>query len=187
MAVGIVAESAFAVNVPEAEPYVRALRERFDPSAALGVPAHVTVLYPFMSPEKITQAILDRIRLAVSSASAFEFRLGRIGRFPGALYLAPEPVEPFIALTESLVRQFPDHLPYGGKYDSIVPHLTVAQWDEPGNRLAEARLAATLPTGAGIRASCREVVLIENSSGRWEHMRSFPLAASSSHADARNR
>jgi len=65
------AESAFAVNVPEAEPYVGALRERFDPSAALGVPAHITVLYPFMSPEKISEAVLGDIRRVLSRVQAF--------------------------------------------------------------------------------------------------------------------
>lgn len=33
--------SAIVVLVPEAEPMVRALRERFDPSAKVGVSAHV--------------------------------------------------------------------------------------------------------------------------------------------------
>jgi hypothetical protein len=41
------AESAFAVSVPEAERYVGALRDRFDPTAKLGAPAHITLLYPF--------------------------------------------------------------------------------------------------------------------------------------------
>lgn len=176
------AESAFAINVPEAEPYVGALRERFDPSAKLGVPAHITVLYPFMSPEQITEPVLNKVRLALSSAVAFTFCLVKIDRFPGALYLAPVPTEPFIALTEKLVQQFPDHLPYGGQHDSIVPHLTVAQAGEPEHSLAETQLATTLPPLAGIQASCNEVVLIENSSGRWEHMHSFPLATSPSKA-----
>jgi 2'-5' RNA ligase len=176
------AESAFAVNVPEAEPYVGTLRERFDPSAKLGVPAHITLLYPFLSPEQITEAVLNRVRLALSSVVTFTFCLGKIRRFPGAVYLAPEPAEPFIALTERLVRQFPEHLPYGGQYDSIVPHLTVAQAGESEHSLAEAHLAINLPPGTGIQASCNEVVLIENSSGRWEHMYSFLLAASLSKA-----
>lgn len=85
------AESAFAVNVPEAEPYVGGLRERFDPVARLGMPAHITLLYPFAPPELISHGVLDKVRLALSSAAGFEFRLARIGRFPDALYLAPDP------------------------------------------------------------------------------------------------
>ena len=42
--------SAVVVEVPEAEPLVGAWRLRFDPVAALGMPAHVTLLYPFVAP-----------------------------------------------------------------------------------------------------------------------------------------
>jgi 2'-5' RNA ligase len=169
------AESAFAVNVPEAERYVGALRDRFDPTAKLGVPAHITLLYPFMSPEQITKTVLNRVRLALSSAVGFRFCLVKTGRFAGALYLAPEPAAPFIALTEKLIQQFPDYLPYGGRHESIVPHLTVAQAGEPEHSVAEMELARILPIPTGIQASCKEVVLIENSSGRWERMHSFSL------------
>jgi len=169
------AETAFAVNVPEAEPLVGALRARLDPSAALGMPAHITVLYPFMPPEEITQAVLGDVRRALSFASPFAFTLARVGRFPGALYLAPEPAAPFIALTRSLADRFPAYPPYGGRHAGIVPHLTVAQAASVEHDMAEAQLAATLP-GAGVAAKCSEVVLIENSSGPWKPMHSFSLA-----------
>ena len=169
-------ESALAVNVPEAERYVGTLRERFDPVAKLGMPAHVTVLYPFMPPERITDSVVRKVRDLLSSLAAFEFRLARIGRFPSvALYLAPEPARPFIELTQAVVRAFPEYPPYGGQYDTIVPHLTVAQGSDADQDFAEAELAAALPR-SGIEASSREVVLIENSSGRWERMHSFRLA-----------
>jgi 2'-5' RNA ligase len=169
------AESAFAVNVPEAEPYVGVLREQFDPSAKLGVPAHITLLYPFMSPEQITDSVLRKAGVAFSRARVFTFHLIDIARFSEATYIRPEPGEPFIALTKAIVHQFPKHLPYGGQYDAIVPHLTVAQ-GQYDRDLIETRLASRLPAG-GIEASCKEVVLLENSSGLWRHMHSFPLAA----------
>jgi hypothetical protein len=40
--------SAVLVPVPEAERVVSRYRARLDGAAALGVPAHVTVLYPFV-------------------------------------------------------------------------------------------------------------------------------------------
>lgn len=168
------AESAFAVNVPEAEPYVGALRERLDPAARLGVPAHITVLYPFLPPEQIDHAVLGAAALALASASPFTYRLAGIGRFPGVAYLAPEPAAPFIALTRSLVRRFPAHLPYEGRYDALIPHLTVGQGSEAASEEAAATLAKALPR-EGIEATCREVVLIENSCGLWKPMHVFSL------------
>ena len=169
-------ESALAVNVPEVERYVAALRNRFDPVAKLGMPAHITVLYPFVPLERITDSVARKLRVLLSSFAPFEFRLARIGRFPTALYLAPEPAQPFIGLTEAVVRAFPDYPPYGGQYDSIVPHLTVAQAGAAEHDVAEAELAAVFAAGVGIKASCNEVALIENSSGRWERMHTFQLA-----------
>lgn len=169
------AESAFAVNVPEAEPYVAALRDRFDPAAKLGVPAHITVLYPFLPPGQIVEEVLIRVRRAFSRATEFSFRLRSVRRFPTATYLAPEPGKPFVQLTENLVSEFPAHLPYGGQYDGIVPHLTVAQGEHPRD-LVETQLHETLPP-RGIEASCKEVVLIENSSGIWKPMHFFGLPA----------
>ena len=43
-------ESAVLVPFPEAERVVSPYRARLDGAAALGVPAHVTVLYPFVPP-----------------------------------------------------------------------------------------------------------------------------------------
>jgi hypothetical protein len=42
-------ESALAILVPGAEFIVKLFRDKYDPSAAHGFPAHGTVLYPFKS------------------------------------------------------------------------------------------------------------------------------------------
>ena len=54
-------QSAVIVAIPEAEAAVAALRLRLDPAAAWGVPAHVTVLYPFLPPDEIDgRALAER-------------------------------------------------------------------------------------------------------------------------------
>jgi 2'-5' RNA ligase len=175
-------ESAFIAAVPEAEPYVAKLREQFDPSAKLGVPAHITLLYPFMSPELIDTAIVEQARAVVAAVRGFAFRLANVSRFPGVLYLAPDPAAAFVELTERLVRRFPDFPPYGGQYGDVVPHLTVAH----GSGLEQSRAAqlqVALSSVGGIACSVKEVVLIENASGCWQQMHVFPLAGAA-HAAA---
>ena len=44
-------ETALVVLVPEAEAIVGRLRQRYDPSAAVGMPAHITINYPFLPGE----------------------------------------------------------------------------------------------------------------------------------------
>src|ERR1700761_7063123 len=49
-------QSALLIRVPAAEPAVGAHRARLDASARDGVPAHLTVLYPFLPPAQIDDA-----------------------------------------------------------------------------------------------------------------------------------
>ena len=109
-------QSTLFVPVPEAEPWVKDLRERYDPIAAAGVPAHITVLFPFISPDLLTASDLVRTAEIFQCFQSFGFRLEQVDRFPESLYLVPEPDEPLISLTEAIVREFPEYPPYGGKF-----------------------------------------------------------------------
>jgi hypothetical protein len=154
--------TALIVVVPEAEPAVRELRLAHDWSAALGVPAHITILFPFAAPAEIDEA---GIAEAVSSVPAFDFALDRVERLDdGLVWLRAEPSELFVALTAAVWRRFPDYPPYEGAHDVLIPHLTVSY--EP------IELDIDLP----IRARAREVTLIEEAAdGRWSVRRVFPL------------
>jgi 2'-5' RNA ligase len=169
-------DSAFVVLVPEAQERVHELRERFDASARLGAPAHVTLLVPFMAPASITSSVLADAQRVLGRQPAFDFALAKVARFAETAYLAPEPARPFVALTESLVRRFPGFPPYGGEHARVVPHLTVATGDACEAELAAAALEIDLKRHGPIRATCASVTLLENSSGRWQPMHVFPLA-----------
>ncbi len=161
-------ESAIIVPVAEAEPLVGKLRAQFDSSARVGVPAHITILYPFCPPDAITTAVLDDLCRAIAGIQPFEFCLATIGRFPGVLYLTPEPATPFVRLTEAIARQFPEYPPYGGRFQTIVPHLTIADGGDAQAAAAEAELLALMKRHGPVRSICDGVRLIENSSGRWK-------------------
>ena len=167
-------DTALICRVPEAERYIARYRDRYDPSARRNVPAHVTVLYPFVPADAIDADVLARLRDIARSVPCFDYRLARTKRFPVALYLDPEPGDSYAALMDAVCRAFPDYPPFEGKFETVVPHVTVAHGDEPLLCEIEIELRIALP-GAGIPARCHELVLIENSSGRWEQMHAFPL------------
>jgi hypothetical protein len=52
-------------------------RDLLDPGARLGVPGHVTVLFPFVPPAQIDPVVVAELR-QVAGTAAFDFRL--IGR-----------------------------------------------------------------------------------------------------------
>ena len=172
--------SALIVQVPEAQALVGGLRERFDASARLGVPAHITLVYPFVEAERIDAALLGHIRTALEGASAFDFALTRAERFPATAWLAPEPVAPFMALIERLVGAFPAFPPFGGEFANIVPHLTVAHGDPAEAALAHRQLVQGLAAHGAVRARCRGVTLMAQVDGRWRERQGFALAAPAS-------
>jgi 2'-5' RNA ligase len=171
-------ETALICRVPEAERYVAHYRQRFDPSARRNVPAHVTVLYPFMSPQDVDAEVLERLAQIARAVPCFEYRLAETGRFPVSLYLAPQPDDFFAALTNAVYGAYPDYPPFDGKFATVVPHVTVAHADEPQLCEIEVELRIAMASGGAVKARCHEMVLIENSSGRWEEMHRFALGAS---------
>jgi len=157
-------QTALIVEVPEAEPTVGELRLQHDSSAAAGVPAHITVLYPFVDGEDVDE---DALAGLFSRFRAFDFVLDRVERWQeGIVWLHPEPSFPFVDLTAAVAQHWPDHPPYEGMFDEPIPHLTVSE--------TPIDFQPRLP----IAARARAVTLIERdeSSGRWSTRRRFPLA-----------
>ena len=162
------------VEVPNAERAVGQWRERLDPQATLGVPAHVTVLFPFAAPEHIDQGILAALRRVLSAMEPFEFQLARTGWLGrSVLWLGPEPAAPFRQLTEGLTAAFPDYPPYGGQFAEVVPHLTVGDHGTAQQlAAAECDVRRHLP----IREHAQAVTLMaEQADGHWRHRSRFGL------------
>jgi hypothetical protein len=170
-------ESAVLVAVPEAEDVVGRFRTRLDRSAAWGVPAHVTVLYPFVSPDRIDSAVLGRLAAAAASVPAFDLTLARLCWFgDDRLWLAPEPDQPFRALTSAVWTEFPDHPPYGGSHADPTPHLTVGH-DAPLDVLRKA--ADAIRPRLPVRARITTALLMQGApdAGAWHTVAALPLAA----------
>jgi 2'-5' RNA ligase len=139
-------ESCLLIPVPDAELAVGGLRGRLDVAAALGVPAHVTILYPFVAPAAITTDVVDAAAAAIASVRAFDCVFARTSWFGrDVLWLAPEPGGPFRALTEAAHTAFPQCPPFGGIYPDVVPHLTIGARPQGGPRALQAAEADVLP------------------------------------------
>jgi len=141
------------------------------------VPAHVTVLYPFLAPDRIGQEALHRLAGALLAVPRFEVRFTRVEWFADSVvWLAAEWAEPFRSLTAAVWRAFPDAPPYGGAYADVVPHLTVGD-GAAVELLREAadRVRAQLP----IHTSVTAVQLICGSAAlnSWHPIAELPLGS----------
>jgi 2'-5' RNA ligase superfamily protein len=144
--------TALVVLVPEAQPHVLITH----------VPAHVTILVPFVPLDELD---VEELREIVAAQAAFDFVLDRVERFDsGIVWLRPEPSEPFAALTRAVYRRWPDYPPYEGVHETVIPHLTVSE--EP--------VDVDVPLPIPARAS--EVTLIEEAEPSvWVERLRFPL------------
>lgn len=118
-------QTAVLALVPETEPVVGRHRAGLDPNAAAGVPAHVTVLYPFVPPDRLGPETVTALGTALAGAETFACRFTDVRWFgEDHVWLAPTPAAPFDDLTTRVARAFPQHPPYGGAHDPV-PHLTL--------------------------------------------------------------
>jgi len=166
--------TALLVAVPEAEELVGTVRLRMDPVARLGVPAHVTTLFPFMPAADVTDETVEHLRTILGTTSAFDYALTRCQWFGhDVLWLGPDPADRFRELTQLIWRTFPGYPPYGGEFDDVIPHLTVAdRADQAAMRSVEKDLEARLP----IRARADEVTLMaEDQFEVWRRLAAFGL------------
>jgi 2'-5' RNA ligase superfamily protein len=155
--------TALIIEVPEAEPAVGALRLAHDASAARGVPAHVTILFPFAEAPAVDEA---RLATLFARYPPFDFVLDRVERFDdGVTWLRPVPAVRFADLTAAVSQEWPEHPPYEGAYDEVIPHLTVSE------------TPIDVPIELPIAARAVEVTLIEEreEDGRWTTRRRFAL------------
>lgn len=111
-----------------AERAVDRYRRRLDPSSPFRSPAHVTVLFPFIAPAQITDAVIEQLGGLFGRYHGFEFTLSEVRWFDDrVVYLAPDPAAPFKELTAAVTAAFPEYPPYEGAFDEVIPHVCVGR------------------------------------------------------------
>jgi 2'-5' RNA ligase superfamily protein len=160
-------ESVLVVPVLDAEPAVSAwlgtTKVEFD-----GVPLHITVMCPFLPARSIGPAEEQQVAEMTAGIASFDYALTHHDTFPGVHYLAPEPAAPFVAITEEIQRRWPSCRPYGGVFDSVIPHMTVCFGEPPAD---PGDLKPSLP----IVTRATELWLLCQTPGGWRTRRRFPL------------
>src|SRR5215207_5517535 len=84
------------VPVPAAEAKVEPWMERYLPIWKLGVPAHVTLLFPFLTLAQLEPSARAELATQFANTPAITVTFADVGRFPDVVYLAPEPRDWFI-------------------------------------------------------------------------------------------
>jgi hypothetical protein len=79
--------------------------------------------------------------------------------------------EPFLALIDAVRARWPGYPPYGGAFDEVTPHLTVAQG--PPSLLDQ--IEGALPTRLPVTIRVERVWLVVDTPKGWQRRTAFPL------------
>ncbi|WP_189059007.1 2'-5' RNA ligase family protein [Longimycelium tulufanense] len=134
--------------MPAADPVLDRVRERY-PGLVREVPAHVSVLYPFLDVDVLTPDDLTALDDIFTSQAPLDVSFATCAGHGGFVYLPPEPVEALDALSVEVQEHWPQLLPYGGAYGRPRPHLTIVMGaDEPTAARVSEDVRAHLPLHA---------------------------------------
>ncbi|HEX5013918.1 MAG TPA: 2'-5' RNA ligase family protein [Candidatus Limnocylindrales bacterium] len=164
-------ESAIVVRI-RVPASIDRVRRAHDRAARLGVPAHVTILYPFVPASELMPAIREDLRQIAGEFRAFDVTFTTAARWPGLVYLEPRPSSPFTALIDRVAACFPEHPPYAGAISEVIPHVTVVENDEVPLDVILSAAQAALPFEG--RAEALDV-LAQTDSGRWRRRWRIPF------------
>jgi 2'-5' RNA ligase len=104
------------------------LRRRSVDDALEGVPAHLTMLYPFVEPARLTYDVRRRLMAVAGATRPFEYELAGAATWPDTIYVEVKSVGPFVALQRRLAASFPGFPIYGTDPGfEFVPHVTIAE------------------------------------------------------------
>jgi len=168
-------ETAIVVPVESAELLLSAAATAFGFDRPPGVPAHVTLLYPFVDAERLVVGHAHEAQRALSYVQPFECSFSSIGRFddpPVAIYLEPKPVEQFSAMIDAVTAAFPKFPPYGGTVDEVIPHLTVV---ETADRTLWADVEGWMGPQLPIRTSVQGFSIYVQTDAGWVERFKLPL------------
>ena len=167
--------SAVIASIPLPAP-LAAIREAGDASAAVGVPPHVTILFPFLPAGSLSASVRSDLAAVAASAEPFTAGFSRVERREGMVWLVPDDQAPFLALTAAVASRWPGHPPYGGIHERLIAHLTLLETDD-GDALDRTVSIAreVLPFEVEV---VELIVIAEDSDGRWSERWRLGLGAS---------
>jgi 2'-5' RNA ligase len=171
-------ETAISIVLDDARPQLESVRAQFHAgSIAMGIPLHVTLLYPFVPRDLLDDRTVAALEDFFAERQALTVTLVGLAEWPRVVYAVPEPRDKLLAMMRALWGLFPDYPPYAGEIAEPLPHASLAEL-EPGESLVEVVAGIRARTQSLFLLACdvRDIALLEeHEPSRWRERRRFPL------------
>lgn len=173
-------ESALVLPVAEAEGIAGPYRRKYTIDGAMGMPAHITILYPFFADDQWNENSRCSLARTISDITPFSFQLSRLCRFPQhhVLYLEPSPREEIIEVIHTMAQSFPECPPYGGEIplEKVRPHMTVAVCSNNEELThIEEDFSRTIASHIPLEVVAKELWFVVKTANKWVPLSRFPF------------
>lgn len=166
-------QTGVVIPVPAADALLASVGARHTGTVREGVPAHVSLLYPFVAATELDERVTSGLGELLAEQTPMPVEFAACYRQEGFVALRPDPIGELTELVSKLRRRWPDLVPYEGVYGDVEPHLTVAmRASEDTARTIEQEVTEQLP----IAAELREAWLVAFE-GRWTLRGRFEFGA----------
>ncbi len=148
--------TAIVIFAPhEVQAIATPIMRQYATETLIRVPAHVTLMFPFVPFEQLDEAART-VKSICSNIAPFDITLSGYGQFPGVIFMQPANPEPIKAVFRQIYDAFPLFPPYGDAFGyDLHPHLTVAEFNND-----EEQRAVWLPDYAPLTFLAERVHLI---------------------------
>jgi hypothetical protein len=119
-------QTGLVVPVPTADALLGLVESRHPGTVREGVPAHVSLLYPFVAAAELDEQVIRALSELVVGHEPMPVEFAECYRRGGFVALRPDPIERLTELTRKACERWPDLVPYEGLYGDVEPHVTVA-------------------------------------------------------------
>lgn len=192
MRVSHLTRTALLLPVPAADRLLTKIAGRYPTTVRPGLPAHLTVLYPFVPAESLDGATVHTCAGIAERTTPIDVRFTHCRVRGDMAYLGPEPAAPVDALLRAVRTRWPRLRPYEGRFADAPPHVTLALDGQPSdhaNREGAHGPAAAEHVSKRLRAIVRlvdpllpigttldELVLVVLGGDGWAVHERWPLA-----------
>lgn len=156
-------QTGVVIPVPAADALLASVATQFPGVVREGVPAHLSVQYPFLAADELDQRVTETLSELFAPQRPIRVTFAECGRRGGFVYVRPDSTEELTQLSGALRQRWPQVLRCADSDDDVGPHVTIAMHaSEDVARTVEQQVIAALP----ISAELGEAWLVAFE-GRW--------------------
>ena len=164
-------QSSIDLHFLELSPLTDRWRKPTTAVANLGVPPHITLLWPWKD-APVAQADLNKLEATLTPFKPFQLTLSHIEIFEnGAIYFALEDESIPRAIMQALFKTFPETPPYGGEFPDPRPHITIAKPPKDQSEAWQQEIARAIQLP--IHFWVKEIVVMEENQQKLWHNRAI--------------